>query len=149
MPRPHSPAPRRPWHLTPLAMLAVLWHLAAAVDYTMVRLAYAPYLQQFPAEWVDWFAGVPLWAGAAWALAVWLGLLGAVLLLMRERGAVLCLAGAALAMVVANLWFLALASPRLPELTGPGGLWVMLAASAVPVLFWLYARWLKRGGRLG
>jgi hypothetical protein len=76
-------------------------------------------------------------------------LLGAVLMLMRETGAVLALALAALAMIAATIWLVFLSDPTMQSVTGANGLLVMAGASAASVLLWVYARWLKLARMLG
>lgn len=139
----------RPWHLMPIGLLALLWHIAGVVDQTMAQFGIESYMRQFPPDWVAYFGELPTWVAVAWGAGAWLGLLGTVLLMIRDRNAVLALAGAGLGMIVASVWFLLLSSPTLQTLAGPEALWVVLAACAVPVLLWLYARRLKQRGVFG
>lgn len=138
-----------PWHLWLLGVAALLWHIVGAADYVATQYEYGPYVTLFPAEFLAYFGSLPAWVDAAWAIGVWGGLLGAVLLLMRERGAVLALVVAALAMLVATIWMIFVSDPSLQSVTGMDGVWVMVGASAVPVGLWLYARWLKIAQVLG
>jgi hypothetical protein len=132
----------RPWHLLPVGLIALLWHLVAAADYVAVRLGLSAYTDRLPADWLAFLGTLPLWAGVLWALAVWGGLLGAVLLLMAERGAVLVLAIAFLAALGAAIALPVLSAPVPPVAGRPGALLVG-AAVLVPCLLWLYARSLK------
>ena len=137
-----------PWHTRPVGLLAVLFYLALAADYLLRQLHVGAYVDVYPAEWLGFLATLPGWIAGAWAVAVWLGLLGAVLLLRREALAVLPLAIGFLAALVALP--AALMQPGLPAtLAGAaptaaafGG---MILAAA---LLWLYARLQKTGGRL-
>ena len=137
-----------PWHLWLVGIAALLWHLGGAADYVATQIEFAPYVSQFPGEWIAYFGAMPLWVDAAWAIGVWGGLLGAVLLLMRERGAVLALALAALALLAATVWLVFLSDPTMQSVTGPNGVIVMAGASAASVLLWVYARALKLAGVL-
>lgn len=139
----------RPWHLLPVGLLATLWHVGGAADYLATQLEYEPWVGQFPPEWAAYFGGLPMWVNAAWAIGVWVGLLGAVLLLMRERAAVLTLAAAAAAMLAATLWLIFVSDPTIQAVTGPGGAWVMAGAALASVVLWLYARWMKTAHVLG
>lgn len=138
----------RPWHLIPVGLLALLWHLGGAADYLATHLAYEPYVRQFPAEWMVYFDTLPFWVDAAWAIGVWVGLLGAVLLLMRERAAVLALALSAVALIAATFWLLAVSDPPMQAVTGASGIYVMAGAALASVILWAYARWVKMHGVL-
>ena len=82
-----------PVHLWIVGGLALLWNGFGCVDYVMTRTRNTDWLQSMMPDldpnvlytWVDSF---PLWAQAGWGLGVWMGLLGAALLLLRNRWAV-------------------------------------------------------------
>ncbi len=131
--------PAAPVHLVPVALLLLLTQAALAADYVNFRLALLTEMPSLAAlfdegaRWLPW----------AWAVAVWAGAGGAVLLLMRDGGAVVMLFGSAVA---------ALASVTGATLTGHGTLIDFLgvpwpAASAMivgfPLLGWAYARGLR------
>lgn len=145
MPSPVS----RPWHLVVVGLVALLWHLGGAADYVATQMRFEPYVSEFPPEWIVYFGGLPTWVNAAWAIGVWVGLLGAILLLLRERAAVLTLAVAAIAMVAATIWLIFLADPTIGAVTGDVGVWVVAGAALASVLLWLYARWMKVAQVLG
>ncbi len=140
---------RAPWYHWPVALAALIWHAAGAADYTLTQLRVAAYLVQFTPEQIAYFQAMPAWVDAAWAVGVWGGLLGAVLLVMRSGMAVLCLAASCVALAAATLWLLVLADPPMAAVTGMTGVWVMLGAVVVSLVFYLYARTLRVGGRLG
>lgn len=136
-------AAERPWHLVPVGILALLWHAAGALDYLLTQIRFEPYTGQVPAEWLAYFDAMPAWVTAAWAIGVWIGLLGAVLLLMREHWAPLALAASFAAVLAATLWLALLAEPPMAEAVGPEFTTVMVAATVVALLLWLYARWMR------
>jgi len=138
----------RPWHLWPVGLLALFWHGAGALDYLLSRLSYAAYTSRLPGAWVVWADGLPAWVTGLWAVAVWGGFLGAVLLLMRERGAVLVFAGAALAMAGAAVVLTWWVDPALQQVAGPVAARVVAGATLALFVLWLYARQLKIGGVL-
>lgn len=139
-------APVRPWHLWPIGLLALLWHAAGALDYVLTLYAFEPYVSQVPPEWLEYFRAIPAWVTGAWAVGVWVGLLGAILLLMREHWAPLALAVAFAGVLAATLWLTLLAEPPMQEAVGMGFTWTMVAATVAALLLWLYARWLRRRG---
>ena len=77
-----------PWHLWAVGILALLWSAGGALDYTATKLQLDAYMGQFTEEQLEYFYGFPVWMVAAWACAVWGGLLGAVMLLLRRSWAV-------------------------------------------------------------
>ena len=134
----------RPWHFIPVGIIALLWHAGGALDYLLTQIDYAPYTSQVPAEWLAYFDFLPIWVTAAWAVGVWGGLLGAILLLMREHWAPLALAASFLAVGAATLWLTLLSDPPMQEVVGVEFTWVMILATVAALLLWLYARWMRR-----
>ena len=84
---------RTPAHLWIVGILSLLWNCFGAYDYTMTKTRGAAYIAT-TMPGVDanaalaWINSMPMYAQVGWALGVWLGLLGAVLLLIRSRWAV-------------------------------------------------------------
>jgi hypothetical protein len=81
-------AVRTPWHLWVIGAIALLWNAIGAFDYVMTQTKNAAYMAGFPPEQLAFFYAFPAWVVAAWAIAVWGGVLGAVLLLLRRGLAV-------------------------------------------------------------
>lgn len=84
---------RTPVHLWIVAILSVLWNGMGALDYFMTRTRGAEWINSMMegvdgARYMAYIDNFPIWASFGWGLGVWLGLAGAVLLLMRNRLAV-------------------------------------------------------------
>ena len=84
---------RTPAHLWIVGILATLWNAFGAYDYVMTRMRDTDYLAGMmpgvdPNTVLSWIDAFPIWAQFGWALGVWAGLLGSVLLLARSRWAV-------------------------------------------------------------
>ena len=77
-----------PWWHWVISVLGVLWSLGGATDYIMTKTENAAYLAEIPQPLLDYFYGIPAWLTIFWALAVWVGLAGWVLMLFRSRWAV-------------------------------------------------------------
>ncbi|MBN2907201.1 MAG: hypothetical protein JXJ18_10880 [Rhodobacteraceae bacterium] len=137
------------WHMMPVAILAILWSLGGAADYVLTQYNVAPYLPLFTQPQSAYFTALPAWADAAWAIAVWGGLLGAILLFLRSGAAPFVLGLAALSMVGLSVWLIGFASPPLAEVSGLTGVYLMIGASAVALLFYFYARQMRVAGALG
>lgn len=132
----------RPPHLTAVALVVILWHATLAADYLNLRFALA---EGWPSVMALFPIG-PLWVDVAWAMGVWLGLAGALFLMLRDDAAVLLLFAAATAMLAAM--------GGLATMLSPEALMAMPMAALIPLLVlmplvgWLYARGLKRRGAL-
>lgn len=98
-----------PWHLWLVGILALAWNGFGAADYTMTQLENRDWFgfMGFDAAQTDavlaYMDASPMWTHAAWAIGVWGGVVGAILLLLRKRTAVAAFAvsflGAALGLV--------------------------------------------------
>ena len=78
---------KTPWHLWAVGGVALAAHGLGCLDYVMTQVqgdAWLAHMEPSPAL-LAWFHAMPAWVVAAWALAVWGGLAGAVLLFLRRR----------------------------------------------------------------
>ena len=76
-----------PWHLWAVGVLALLWNGFGGYDYVMTQTANAAYLAQYTPEQRAYFDSFPMWMEAVWAIGVWGGVLGSLLLLLRSKWA--------------------------------------------------------------
>ena len=86
-----APTPRAqsvPKHLWIIGVIALLWNLMGAYDYLMTKTRNEAYMSQFEPAQLEIYYNFPVWLTAFWALAVWGGVLGCVLLLLRKALAV-------------------------------------------------------------
>jgi hypothetical protein len=134
---------RTPWHLWVVGIFALLWSGMGAMDYVLTQTRNEAYLGQFTAEQLAFFLGIPAWTVATWAIAVWGGVLGALLLLLRRRLAVWVFLASLLGMVVTTFQNYVLSNGL--EVVGDA---FSLAFTAVIFLlslgFFLYARAMQR-----
>ena len=77
-----------PRHLWIVGAVTLLWNAVGAFDYVMTETRNASYMGQFTPEQLEFFYAFPSWVIAFWAIAVWGGVLGSILLLMRKSLAV-------------------------------------------------------------
>jgi len=82
-------APGVPWHLWAVGVVAVLWNSYGCYDYTMTALDGADYMRSagVSEELISYYTAMPAWMTAVWAIGVWGGALGGVLLLLRSKWA--------------------------------------------------------------
>jgi hypothetical protein len=79
---------RSPWHLWVIGIIALLWNAIGAMDYIMTETKNQSYMSGFTPEQLAFFYGLPAWVVSAWAIGVWGGVLGSLLLLFRRSLAV-------------------------------------------------------------
>lgn len=89
-----------PVHLWIIGILALLWNAFGCYDYLMTMTGDEAYLSQFTPEMIAYWESLPGWTAGFWAVGVWGGLVGAVLLLMRSRYAVWAFAASLIGAVV-------------------------------------------------
>ena len=144
---------RAPAHLWIVGFLSLLWNCFGAYDYTMTKTRGADYIAS-TMPGVDanaalaWIEGMPLYSQVGWALGVWLGLLGSVLLLIRSRWAVWSF-GLSLIGAVLSLGYQLVLAPPMPGGEESPMMKAMPAVILVIALaLFLYARAMEKKGVL-
>jgi hypothetical protein len=79
---------RTPVHLWIVGVLSLLWNAFGCYDYLMTNLKSQAYLAHMNPDMIAYMDRLPAWTTGTWALGVWGGLAGAILLLIRSRYAV-------------------------------------------------------------
>lgn len=141
-----TPQIRTPWHLWVVGVLVLLWDMVGAFDYLMTQTQNESYMSQFTPEQLEYFYGFPAWAVAFWALAVWGGLLGSALLLLRKRLAAPVLLVSFVSMVVTSIYNFVLSEGL--EVMGSTGAAFSAVIFVVALGVWLYARAMAKKGVL-
>lgn len=136
---------RAPAHLWIVGILALLWNCFGAYDYTMSNMRNMDYIASAmpgvnPAVALAWMDAFPVYAKIGWALGVWGGLLGAILLLMRSRYAVWAFAVSMVGIILSIGWQLA-AAPPLPGATNSP---MAKIIPIVVILIGLFLLWYSR-----
>lgn len=138
---------RTPWHLWAVGIIATLWSAMGAVDYVMTQTRNEAYLSKFTPEQLAYFTGFPVWVVATWAIAVWGGVLGALLLLLKRKLAVWVLLVSLMAMVLTTFHNFVLSNGM--EVMGDGESLVFTAAIfVIAVVLYLYATTMEKRGIL-
>ena len=144
---------RAPMHLWIVGGLGTLWNAFGAYDYLMTRMRNTEYLASMmpkvdPQDTLAWVDGFPIWAQFGWGLGVWMGLLGCLLLLVRNRWAVHSLALSAVGAVL-GLGYQIVAAPPLAGTEGDPMMTVMpYVIIAIALGLFLYARAMNQKGVL-
>lgn len=138
---------RSPWHLWVIGILYVLWSAMGALDYVMTQTKNEAYVSKLTPEQIAYFYGFPAWVVAAWAIGVWGGVAGALLLLFRRRLAVWIFLASLLALVVTNIHNYFLSNGR--EIFGGAGAIIFTSIIFIlALLLVLYARAMQKRGVL-
>ena len=83
---------KTPVHLWVVGGLSLLWNGLGCIDYLMTETANRTYLARMPADQIAYMHALPAWLTGMWAIGVWGGLAGSILLLMRSRHSVVLFA---------------------------------------------------------
>jgi hypothetical protein len=133
---------KTPVHLWIVGILAVLWNAMGAFDYSATQLRLDFYMSQFTAEQLEYFYGIPAWADAAWAIAVWSSLLASFGLLFRQAWSVMLFGVAIIAMAGNSVYTMVLTDGM--DLMGAGAAAFTAIIWAIAIGLFLYALIMKR-----
>lgn len=136
-----------PLHLWLVGVIGILWNAMGAFDYLMTETENQQYLSEFTPEQLEFFLGFPAWVIFFWAIAVWGGVLGALLLLLRKRLATSVLLVSFFAMIVTSIHNFFMADGL--AVMGPAGLAFSLMIFLAALGLWIYARVMSKRGILG
>jgi hypothetical protein len=136
-----------PWHLWVVGIVGGLWSLMGVVSFMLTQMNVEAVMSRFPPEQRRYFESFPLWADAFWAIGVFGGVIGCLLLLLKNRLAFHALLASAVGAIVSNLGGLFLLG-GMEVMRGTGS----LGFSAVPIvlgtLLAYYARAMSKKGVL-
>jgi CHASE2 domain-containing sensor protein len=135
-----------PKWFTPAAIAATLWMAFGCFAYITEMTATPAVMAQASAAERAIMEGRPAWSAAAFAIAVWGGLLGTLLLVLRRALALPLLWLAFAAMLVSYLWPVALSEVAALFSGAEWGLTAMIVVAQAAIL-WLGTR-AKRSGWL-
>jgi len=136
-----------PMHLWIVGVLSLLWNAMGGFDYTMTQTQNAEYMANFTPEQLEFFYGVPTWFVACWAVAVWGGVLGSLLLLMRKKLAVTVFGFSVVSMIATTVYSYGIADGM--KVMGEGAALAFSAAIFIIAVFlFIYSRKLSDGGVL-
>ncbi|MGW8282681.1 MAG: hypothetical protein ACWGON_05230 [Gemmatimonadota bacterium] len=127
-----------PKHLWIVGVLGLLWNCMGAYDYLATEMQNEAYMSRFSPEQLEYFYGFPTWMVAFWALAVWGGVLGTILLLLRKRHAVGVLLVSLVSMIITSIYNFVLSDGM--AIMGAGAVAFTGLIFVVALGLWLYAR---------
>ncbi|MEM1388908.1 MAG: hypothetical protein AAF748_11380 [Pseudomonadota bacterium] len=131
----------RAWHHLPLSAIAVLWNLLLVGHYLGHTFSVDVFIRNFTENEAAFYGQMPQWQAILWAIAVWSGLLAAILLAdRRATGVVFALSFVSWAMTAAAWHWLR--APSVGEVFGQTGLTLVLVACGAAFFYAIYARWM-------
>ena len=145
-----SATKQRSFFVTLFGVVGTLWFALHGFEYVHARydalgglLILPPPLGLRP-----FFAELPQWSSIAFTVTIWVGLLGAFLLLLGDRASVFILSLALLAAFVALIWGVLAFVQGAGPMGGVDPVFFAASQTAVTGGLWLYARTAKRYGTL-
>jgi len=117
-----------------------------AYDYLMTETQNATYMAQFDQAQLDYFYGFPVWFIALWAIAVWGGLAGSVLLLLRKGLAAPAFLASFVAMIFPTIYSFGFSNGM--EVMGATGFVFTILIFLVSLGLVLYSRAMRTRGVL-
>ena len=139
---------KAPWHLWVVGVLALVWNGFGAMDYVLTRYDVTAYTAMMAPELKLALEAYPRWMDVVWALAVWLPLLGAILLLSLKKSAAVAFGIGMVLVLVAGFYNYVMIDPPLNVIAGPYALIFWAVVAVLSILQWLYARAMARSGVL-
>ncbi len=121
-----------------ISVLALLWNLMGVMAYIMHVTMTPEAIQALPAEEQQLYTNIPVWATAAFAIAVWGSTLGCVLLLLRKKLATPVLIVSFVAILVQMIHQLFISKSI--EVYGPGGAVMPVMIIVIGAFLIWYAR---------
>lgn len=138
-------APRTPWHVWAVGVVAVLWNGFGCFDYVMTQTNRDQWFAQMGMTEVQlaYFNAMPAWTHAAWAIGVWGGLIGGLLLLVRRKWAFHAFALSFLGWLAGAIYAFALSD----GIAAMGPMWPMQIVIGGACVFFIWYAWMlgKKG----
>jgi hypothetical protein len=95
--------PGRPWHLWLIGIIGGLWSSMGVISFMLTQMNVEAVMSRFPPQQREYFESFPLWAVAFWAISVFGGVIGCLLLLLKHRLAFHLLLASVIGAIVFNL----------------------------------------------
>ena len=135
-----------PKHLWIVGALSLLWNSTGAHGYYVTQTKNEEYLEAWTPEQLEFMYAYPAWIVSCWALAVFGGVLGSLLLLQRKKLALPVLALSFVCMAVMSLRNYVLSDGF--EVMGTAGFVFTLAIFVVSLLLVVYSKGMADKGVL-
>jgi hypothetical protein len=138
---------KRPVHLWIVGLIGLLWNAFGCWNYSMTAYRSEVWLAELTAAQRAYVEGFPAWSHAAWAIGVWFGLAGSILLLLRRRWAVPAFAISLVGLAGTAVYQFLMSSPP-DEMVRGWGLVLHLVIWAIAIGLLAYAMRMRARGVL-
>ncbi|MEM9738758.1 MAG: hypothetical protein AAF829_02745 [Pseudomonadota bacterium] len=128
-----------PWHIWVVGVLACLWNGFGAWNYIATQTR----TLEMEAAIRAFYDAMPIWAEAAWTIAIWASVIGSVLILFRSKYAAPVFLISLCAMAISFFHNIVL-SNALELMPADGYLIFTALIVAIAVGLYVYARWLAK-----
>jgi len=134
-----------PWYFWVIAVVALLWNGYGGYDYWMTQTAGDAYLRTAMTEpQIAYFHAMPGWMTGVWALGVWGGVAGSLLLLLRSRWAVAVFVASLAGLLISLIYHYVLSNGL--EVMGSSTIVLNVVITAAALFFiWFSRRMARRG----
>ena len=139
--------PGRPWHLWLIGIIGGLWSAIGVLSFMLTQMHVEAVMSQFPPQQREYFESFPWWTVAFWAIGVFGGVIGCLLLLLKKRLAVPVLLASLIGAIVCNLGGLFLLG-GLKVMREPSDLGLTLLPIIIAVFLACYAGAMSKKGVL-
>jgi hypothetical protein len=139
---------KMPWHFWVVGIGGLLWSAIGAFDYVMTQFQNEMYMSAFTPAQLEFFYSLPAWVVACWAIGVWGGVVGCLLLVLRKGAAVPVLLASLLGAILTFIHNFLLSEGI--EAMGGGASAVIFPVVIVVISFglWWYARGMQAKGMM-
>lgn len=139
---------KTPIHLWIVGLVSLVWNAGGATDYVLTQIGHPEYTAMLTEAQRAFFAEVPPWFEAAWAIGVWGAVLGSLLLLLRLEVAGTAFAISLIALFFSSIYSMGIAKPSSLDMMTTGQAVFTAAIYVVAILLWVYTRAMGRRGLL-
>src|SRR4029453_2432156 len=139
--------PGRPWHLWLIGIIGGLWSAIGVLSFMLTQMHVEAVMSQFPPQQREYFESFPWWTVAFWAIGVFGGVIGCLLLLLKKRLAVPGLLASLIGMIGCNFGGLFLLG-GMEVMRETGGLGLTVVPIIIAAFLAYYARAMSRKGVL-
>jgi hypothetical protein len=137
-----------PWHLWVIGIVGGLWSAIGVISFVLTQMNVEAVMSRFPPQQREYFESFPFWAVAFWAIGVFGGAIGCLLLLLKNRLAFPVLLASVIGAIVSSLGgLLFLGGMKVMAETGALGFTVFPVIVAAFLAY--YARAMSKRGVLG
>jgi hypothetical protein len=138
-----SEATKAPWHLWAVGIVGLLWNGFGAFDFLSTQFRGEAYLRDLGMNdaAIAYYAAMPWWALAIWAVGTLGALIATILLLLHSKWAFAVFAVSFAGFLLSLVYSYLLSTP--PDMGGES-MWIMQVVIAAACIFFIWYAWAMR-----